>query len=61
MAKKFSMYGDLALSEPIIVTKNGRDRLVILGIDEFNFLRERHELEAAETVEDPPVRVAERS
>lgn len=40
MAKKFSMYSDLALSEPIVVTKNGRDRLVILGVDEFNFLQE---------------------
>jgi PHD/YefM family antitoxin component YafN of YafNO toxin-antitoxin module len=40
MAKKFSMYSDLALGEPIVVTKNGRDRLVILGVDEFNFLQE---------------------
>lgn len=40
MAKKFSLYSDLALNEPIIVTRNGRDRLVILSVDEYNFLRE---------------------
>ena len=40
MAKRFSAYCDLALNAPVIVTKNGRDRLVILSIDEFNFLRD---------------------
>lgn len=40
MAKRFSAYCDLALNAPIIVTKNGRDRLVVLSIDEFNFLRD---------------------
>ena len=40
MAKRFSMYCDLALNAPIVVTKNGRDRLVMLGVDEYNFLRD---------------------
>ncbi|HMK90672.1 MAG TPA: type II toxin-antitoxin system prevent-host-death family antitoxin [Methylocystis sp.] len=40
MARKFSEYCDLALNEPIVVTKNGRDRLVLLGVDEYNFLRD---------------------
>ena len=40
MAKRFSAYCDLALNAPIIVTKNGRDRLVVLSIDEFSFLRD---------------------
>jgi hypothetical protein len=40
MAKRFSAYCDLALNAPVIVTKNGRDRLVVLSIDEFNFLRD---------------------
>ena len=40
MAKRFSAYCDMALNAPIVVTKNGRDRLVVLSIDEYNFLRE---------------------
>jgi PHD/YefM family antitoxin component YafN of YafNO toxin-antitoxin module len=40
MAKRFSMYCDLALNAPIVVTKNGRDRLVMLGVDEYNFLQD---------------------
>jgi len=40
MARKFSEFCDMALSEPIIVTKNGRDRLVLLAVDEFNQLKE---------------------
>ncbi len=38
--RNFGKYSDLALSEPIIVTKNGRDRLVLIGVDEYNYLRE---------------------
>jgi len=44
--RKFGTYTDSALSEPIIITKNGRERLVLLSIDEFNtllHLRELHE------------------
>ncbi|MFV0280229.1 MAG: type II toxin-antitoxin system Phd/YefM family antitoxin [Rhodoblastus sp.] len=37
-ARNFSQLSDLALGEPVVVTKNGRDRLVMLGIDEYNFL-----------------------
>jgi len=43
MAKRFSAYCDMALNAPIVVTKNGRERLVVLSIDEFNFLREMTE------------------
>jgi prevent-host-death family protein len=44
--RKFGTYTDSALSEPIIITKNGRERLVLLSIDEYNMLlhlRELHE------------------
>lgn len=44
--RKFGTYTDSALSEPIIITKNGRERLVLLSIDEYNtllHLRELHE------------------
>lgn len=37
-ARNFSQLGDLALGSPVVVTKNGRDRLVMLGVDEYNFL-----------------------
>ena len=40
MARKFSEFCDMALNEPIIVTKNGRERLVLLGVDEYNYLRD---------------------
>ncbi|HXY57323.1 MAG TPA: type II toxin-antitoxin system prevent-host-death family antitoxin [Methylocystis sp.] len=40
MARKFSEFCDVALHEPIIVTKNGRERLVLLGVDEYNCLRD---------------------
>jgi prevent-host-death family protein len=44
--RKFGTYTDTALSEPIVITKNGRERLVLLSIDEYNtllHLRELHE------------------
>ena len=37
-ARNFSELSDQALSQPVVVTKNGRDRLVMLGVDEYNFL-----------------------
>jgi len=52
MAKRFSAYCDLALNAPIIVTKNGRDRLVVLSIDEFNFLRDLVEQSGAAPARD---------
>jgi PHD/YefM family antitoxin component YafN of YafNO toxin-antitoxin module len=52
MAKRFSAYCDLALNAPIIVTKNGRDRLVVLSIDEFNFLRDLVERSGAAQARD---------
>ncbi len=40
MARRFSEYCDLALNEPVVITKNGRERLVLLSVDEFNYLRD---------------------
>lgn len=37
-ARNFSELSDQALGAPVVVTKNGRDRLVVLGVDEYNFL-----------------------
>jgi PHD/YefM family antitoxin component YafN of YafNO toxin-antitoxin module len=38
MAKRFSAYCDTALNAPVVITKNGRDRLVLLSVDEYNYL-----------------------
>ena len=54
-ARNFSQFSDLALSEPVVVTKNGRDRLVLLGIDEYNFLIDTiDELSAKNSDATPP-------
>jgi hypothetical protein len=39
LVRSFGSYSDIALREPVIVTKNGRERLVLLSVEEFNFLR----------------------
>jgi prevent-host-death family protein len=36
--RNFGSYSDTALSEPIVITKNGRDRLVLISIDEYQHL-----------------------
>ena len=36
--RQFGTYTDTALTEPVIITKNGRERLVLLSIDEYNLL-----------------------
>jgi prevent-host-death family protein len=36
--RNFGSFSDTALSEPIIITKNGRDRLVLISVDEYKHL-----------------------
>ena len=38
LLRNFSRLSDKALSEPVIITKNGRDRLVLLSIEEYSIL-----------------------
>ena len=38
LLRNFSLLSDKALSEPVIITKNGRDRLVLVSIEEFSML-----------------------
>ncbi len=40
LSRNFSQYCDVALTKPLIVTKNGRDRLVLLSIEEYEMLRD---------------------
>ncbi|HVP83419.1 MAG TPA: type II toxin-antitoxin system Phd/YefM family antitoxin [Rhizomicrobium sp.] len=39
--KNFGRYQDVALKEPVTVTRNGRDRTVLLSIEEYDRLKRR--------------------
>ncbi len=39
--KKVGLYQDLALSEPLTVTRNGRDKIVVLSAEEYGRLKRR--------------------
>ncbi len=43
--KKVGLYQDLALSEPLTITRNGRDKIVVLSAEEYSRLKRRdHEV-----------------
>jgi len=39
--KQFGSLADKALTEPVTITRNGRDRLVLLSVEEYERLRRR--------------------
>ena len=39
--KRYGSLADRALNEPLTITKNGRDRLVLLSVDEYARLKRR--------------------
>ena len=39
--KSFGQLSDKALTEPLTITKNGRDRLVVMSVDEYARLKRR--------------------
>jgi PHD/YefM family antitoxin component YafN of YafNO toxin-antitoxin module len=39
--KSYGTLADKALSEPVTITRNGRDRLVLLSIEEYERLKRR--------------------
>jgi PHD/YefM family antitoxin component YafN of YafNO toxin-antitoxin module len=39
--KNYGLLADKALSEPVVITKNGRDRLVVISADEYARLKRR--------------------
>lgn len=51
LIRNFGLYGDAALNEPVIVTKHGRERLVLMNVNEFNLLAHNADIgkEAIET------------
>ena len=52
--KHYGTLADRALSEPVTITKNGRDRLVVLSAGEYERLlrRDRRVLRAGELTDD---------
>ena len=48
LIRNFGVFSDDALSTPIVVTKNGRDRLVIISIEQYDLLR--HASDALEDI-----------
>jgi prevent-host-death family protein len=39
--KEVGRYQDVALSQPVIVTRNGRDRTVTISVEEYRRLKKR--------------------
>ncbi len=39
--KNIGRYQDMALSQPVVVTRNGRDRTVVLSAEEYARLKKR--------------------
>jgi prevent-host-death family protein len=39
--RQLGLYQDRALVEPVLVTRNGRDRLVLMSADEYRRLKRR--------------------
>jgi PHD/YefM family antitoxin component YafN of YafNO toxin-antitoxin module len=54
--KQFGTFSDRALSEPVTITKNGRDRLVLLSAEEYARLKRRdRRVIAAEDLTDDEI------
>jgi prevent-host-death family protein len=58
--KELGRYQDAALTEPIIVTRNGRDRTVMISAEEYFRLkrRDRRVVEIGDFAEDDLRRIA---
>ena len=64
--RNFGRYQDLALTQPVVVTRNGRERTVLIGADEYHRLKRRdrrvmgltdftaQDIAAIERAEPPP-------
>jgi prevent-host-death family protein len=44
LVRAFSHYSDVALARPVVVTKNGRPRNILISVEEYTRLRERDQL-----------------
>jgi len=41
--RNFGTYSDAALSNPIVVTRNGRDRFVLTSLEQYGKLKHAHD------------------
>lgn len=41
LVRQFSHYSDVALAQPVVVTRNGRPRNVLISVEEYERLRKR--------------------
>ncbi len=41
LGKELGRYQDAALTQPVVVTRNGRDRIVMISADEYSRLKRR--------------------
>lgn len=39
--RNFGLYQDKALTEPVVITRNGRERIVVVSADEYRRLKHR--------------------
>jgi prevent-host-death family protein len=39
--KKVGLYQDMALTEPLAITRNGREKIVVLSVEEYRRLKRR--------------------
>ena len=53
LVRSFSHYSDVALSQPVVVTRNGRARNVLISVEEYERLKQRDQqaFRAADTPE----------
>jgi len=53
LVRRFSHYSDVALGQPVLVTKNGRPRNVLISAEEYDRLKRRDQqaFSAADTPE----------
>ena len=52
LVRQFSHYSDVALGQPVVVTRNGRPRNVLLSVEEYERLKKRDQ--QAFTAADTP-------
>jgi prevent-host-death family protein len=44
LVRQFAHYSDVALTQPVVVTRNGRPRNVLLSVAEYERLKQRDQL-----------------
>lgn len=44
LVRQFSHFSDIALAQPVVVTKNGRARNVLISVEEYERLKRRDQM-----------------